>query len=880
MKRFAFGSLRIRLIFLVLFAVLPALGLMLDLGMEQRSPSISLAQERALELARSISDVQRRLIADTRQILFTLSQLPEVRQHNPVACSAVCANLLKESEGYTGFAVAKPDGDVFASAPPLAQPVNLADRPWFQRLVQSRGFVVGEYQKGRISDKATIVLTHPVLDDTGRLKAIVGAGLDLNWLSRFIAESSLPADTKFTIVDRNGTILVRYPDQKEFVGRSMPETSLVKAVLAEGEGVMEAPGLDGIPCFYGFTSLAFGSGSVHVVVGFPEQLAFAEGQQELIFNLALLGTVALLALVAAWFGGDLFIVRQVSALLVAAKGLADGNLTVRTGVSYGRGELGQLARAFDQIAESLEFHKAERRKSEEIYRSVVDNITMGVSLISIKMEILAINNQMRQWYPGLDPTTRPLCYQAYNDPLREGVCSYCPTAQTIRDGLVHEAITETPRGNQIMRYKIISSPIKDQAGNVLAAIEVVEDVTERMLAQEEKVKLETQLRQAQKMEAIGTLAGGIAHDFNNILGIISGYTDLTMLDMLEGSREMEQLECIRKAVYRAKELVQQILTFSRQREEELIPLRVSSLVKEALKMLRATLPSIIDIRWNIQASESEDLILGYPSQIHQVLMNLCTNASHAIGDQAGIIDVNLSRIQWEQEDSARPLELNQGYYLELTVSDTGCGIDPKIMDRIFEPYFTTKEAGVGTGMGLAVVHGIVKNHGGAITVESEPGKGSSFHVFFPALKDKGKHDGEMPLEPIPTGKECILLVDDEAALGQVAEKMLKHLGYEVVNRTSSIEALEAFRANPGKFDLVLTDRTMPQMTGMVLAREILKIRPDIPIILCTGFSDTLTQGKAAASGIREIVLKPFLLNDMARAVRHVLDQCKKTKSTL
>ncbi len=267
---------------------------------------------------------------------------------------------------------------------------------------------------------------------------------------------------------------------------------------------------------------------------------------------------------------------------------------------------------------------------------------------------------------------------------------------------------------------------------MLAAIEVVEDVTERMLAQEEKVKLETQLRQAQKMEAIGTLAGGIAHDFNNILGIISGYTDLTMLDMLEGSREMEQLECIRKAVYRAKELVQQILTFSRQREEELIPLRVSSLVKEALKMLRATLPSIIDIRWNIQASESEDLTLGYPSQIHQVLMNLCTNASHAIGDQAGIIDVNLSRIQWEQEDSARPLELNPGYYLELTVSDTGCGIDPKIMDRIFEPYFTTKETGVGTGMGLAVVHGIVKNHGGGpLPLKASRGKEAASMCFFP-----------------------------------------------------------------------------------------------------------------------------------------------------
>ncbi|HSR10887.1 MAG TPA: ATP-binding protein, partial [Thermodesulfobacteriota bacterium] len=396
-------------------------------------------------------------------------------------------------------------------------------------------------------------------------------------------------------------------------------------------------------------------------------------------------------------------------------------------------------------------------------------------------------------------------------------------------------------------------------------------LADRKRTEEEKALLQSQLQQAQKMEAIGTLAGGIAHDFNNILSAILGYAELAGLDLPEASRARQNLRQAIRAGHRAKDLVKQILTFSRQGKEERRPLDIGAIVKEELRFLRASLPSTIEI-----GQEMEDdlgTLSADPTQIHQILMNLCTNAAQAIGEQGGRIGVSLSNCALEERHQAIAAGVEPGSYVRLRVTDTGQGMTPEIMKRIFDPYFTTKEVGKGTGLGLAVVHGIVKSYGGAISVASEPGRGSTFDVYLPRIDGRGEIGADQRGEDRPAAEdEHILVVDDEQMLAEVLQEMLSTLGYRTSARTSSIEALELIRARPDQFDLVITDMTMPNMTGDKLAARMLEIRPGLPIIMCTGYSEYMDKQKAEGLGIRELLLKPLVMNELARAVRRALDK--------
>jgi PAS domain S-box-containing protein len=425
---------------------------------------------------------------------------------------------------------------------------------------------------------------------------------------------------------------------------------------------------------------------------------------------------------------------------------------------------------------------------------------------------------------------------------------------------------------EVRTLSVVTTPKLDDNGNVEYLICTAHDITKRKRAEKEKKKLEARLRQAEKMQAIGTLAGGIAHDFNNILGVIMGYTELTLLDVPEGTKMYSNLDQVLKASERARDLVKQILAFSRQSEQEREPVQLGSIVKEALKMLRRSLPTTIDIRQNIE--KESGTVLADAIQIHQVLMNLCTNAAHAMGDTGGVLNVDLSDVDLDIDAAANFPGLKPGPYVRLTVSDTGHGIDGSILERIFDPFFTTKDKGKGTGMGLAVVHGIVKSYSGAITVYSEPEQGATFHVYFPRSERViGSSTGTGNGGPSPAGgKEEILFVDDEKQLVNMGKQMLERLGYHVTPCTSSVEAIEAFRAQPQKFDLVITDQTMPNITGLELAKKLMEVRLDIPVILCTGFSEVILKEKNKAVNIRKILMKPIVAHDLAVTIRKVLDK--------
>ena len=410
-----------------------------------------------------------------------------------------------------------------------------------------------------------------------------------------------------------------------------------------------------------------------------------------------------------------------------------------------------------------------------------------------------------------------------------------------------------------------------QIAGEASIIFIFRDITDQRSLAEDRHKLEQQLLQAQKMEAIGTLAGGIAHDFNNILGVIMGYTELAGMqpDVTDNLRYQER---VLSACDRAKSLVRQILTFARHTESERKPLDLKLLLKESLKLLASTIPATIEIRQQITTQACT--INGDPTQMHQILMNLCTNAVHAMGEKGGVLEISLAHEKIADAGLLSVPDLKPGAYIKLVVSDSGAGIDPAIMDRIFDPFFTTKPVDKGTGLGLSVAYGIVKNHDGKISVYSKPGEGTTFTVYIPDADEDVPKGINMPKDPVPTGcrNEHILFVDDEKILAELGGKMLTALGYDVTTCTGSMEALKLFHLDPRRFDLVITDMTMPHMTGKELARALLAMRGDIPIVICTGYSEYMDGGIADELGVKALMMKPFSKRDLAKTVRETLDK--------
>jgi len=406
-------------------------------------------------------------------------------------------------------------------------------------------------------------------------------------------------------------------------------------------------------------------------------------------------------------------------------------------------------------------------------------------------------------------------------------------------------------------------------GKIVGTLSVGIDITQRRKAEQDKERLAAQLRQAQKMESLGTLAGGIAHDFNNILSPIIGYAEIIKMESAPTSEPSHNADGILNAALRARDLVAQILTFSREKEHEKKPLKIQPIVKEALKLLRASLPASIEL--SQQVDQNCGAVMGDPTQVYQVMMNLCTNASQAMQDQGGSIEVAVSEVTLTDDDQPQFMELKTGPYVRIVVSDTGPGIPDDIIERIFDPYFTTKRMESGTGLGLSVVHGIIKSHAGAIKVYSETGQGTAFNVYLPLFVERPTEAIGRQDQPIVGGTEAIILVDDERDIVSVEQKILENLGYRVSGFTDGREALKAFRENPDAYDLVISDMTMPHMSGFELVQAILAERPAIPVVMCTGFSEMVNRLEIAKSGVRRVIMKPVIKSEIAAVIREVLD---------
>lgn len=438
--------------------------------------------------------------------------------------------------------------------------------------------------------------------------------------------------------------------------------------------------------------------------------------------------------------------------------------------------------------------------------------------------------------------------------------------QVISDGKVWSGqILNQRKDGGSYQEELTISPIRNMEGETINYVLVSRDVSKEF-------DLERQLRQAQKMEAIGTLAGGIAHDFNNLLFAIQGYLSLAMEDVPEDDQIRSDLHEAVKASKRAKELVQQILAFSRQQDIEAKSVNLASLLKETLKLIRATVPAYIEIKQEIRCEEST--IMADPSQIHQVLVNLCTNASHAMQGQNGVLTIELDQTE-VTEEFARIHSIKTGDYIHLKIQDTGYGMNSETLERLFEPFFTTKPVGEGTGMGLAVVHGIVTRFDGAITVFSEPGKGSAFELFFPLVLGDEESEVEDEKKLFIQGSGTVLVVDDEPQLVFLEKKVLERCGYRVMDFLDPLAAWKAFEENADKIDLVVTDHTMPGLTGRQLSQKIVEVRPDLPIIMVTGFTQNLNKTELASEGIVELAMKPIEPHEFSHLVDGVLKRHRK-----
>ena len=521
-----------------------------------------------------------------------------------------------------------------------------------------------------------------------------------------------------------------------------------------------------------------------------------------------------------------------------------------------------LAELNNSLEEKVTRRTQQLQRSKDEWEKTFDAIPDIITLQDRNMKIVRANQAAFDSF-GMSPRelVGASCYHLFR--CSSVPCGDCPGMSSLGDYQKHHAIIEHEHLNKI--FQVTSAPIFDANGDLLYIVNVAQDITD-------KKKLEKELSQAQKMEAIGTLAGGIAHDFNNILAAILGYAEIIQPVLPAGSDEEKYMGRMIAAGNRATELVKQILTFSRSSSHKREALRIDLVVKEALKMMRSSLPKTIEIETNIDPNSG--LVLADPTNVHQVVVNLCTNASHAIGKEMGKLTVSLSRIEITPEDLIGRVGIEAGPFVVLKVKDTGKGMAETTMERIFEPYFTTKNQGEGAGLGLAVTHGIVDKCQGFITVGSAPGEGTVFHVFLPcvteavgAIQDMGENSG-----PLPRGSERILVVDDEPDIVGVLGALLAGLGYDVTVETESSRALELFRGDPQSFDLVITDQTMPELTGEELSREILKIRPELPIIVCTGYTSAFSSEAAFAIGIKQFMMKPLRGRVVAEVVREIFDE--------
>lgn len=712
------------------------------------------------------------------------------------------------------------EGQLIFSSDSIKEKISISDRPHFKHIKEFPNVEMHftETLIAKTTKNPTVFVYRAVVGSGGKFLGVISTPINLHFFEQLFARLHVGAQGMVSIRRSDDSrLVVRWPDVQQGINKEAldipPYQQIQRGIL---EGVVRYIGrTDGVDRIFAFNKIS--DFPFFVLVGYSFDEQFAKW-----YKIAGI-TSAFTFMALLLLGMFLYRLKRSQANLLKSE------------------------RRYQAIVES---------QHDAVCRWLPDTTITFANSQYAKLFVSAENQNLigQRWIGFIPENERNATMNTYFHLLEQPQPFSCERSVTFQNG-------------EIRLFHWVDIPLLDASGKCIEFQSVGRDISELKQAEKEQQRLQTLLIQAQKMEAIGTLAGGIAHDFNNILGAVIGYAEMARDASASKSAVAHDLDKVLEASHRAAALVKQILDFSRQSDTKRILLDPSSIIKEAVKLLRPILPSTITIRQDIRTATKS--IFADPTQIHQVVMNLCTNAFHAMEQAGGILDISLTDCELSLEDLQSFPEVKPGKFVVISIGDSGPGIPPNILSKIFDPYFTTKEIGKGTGMGLAIVHGIVTNSGGSISCKSESGKGTVFHVIFPAI-ERGNPTSTEEDEHIPTGKERILLIDDEHMLVEMGQSMLERLGYKVTVRTSSLEALTLFQNQPDQFDVIITDQTMPGMTGVDLARRMLHVRPSVSIILCTGYSNLVDEELARSYGIKGFIMKPMTKKDISKLLRNVL----------
>ena len=870
-------SIKIQLLLLAFIVAIPAVGIIVYSGIQMRETVIHEAQMETERLANNIAAEQQNLVTATQQLITVLSELPEVKARDRKRVEPILGHIIKLNAQYSNLIIADRKGLVWATAVPTRPPYIVSDRRYFKNALASGQLSSGEYLIGRASILQAFGIGHPLRNENGEIVGVIGMAFRLDAMKDLLNRSKLPSGTSFMILDHKGTVLYRAVDPERYIGKqSSPE---VFKRMQEGPDVhtfLNSIGLSGEKRIATYRKLRLPGEEepyMYVLAGIPLTTVVAHTNKVLIRNLSIFASCLFLAILFAWFIGKRSIADRVTQLEKASQSLARGCLRVRVSDLVSGGELGRLGETFDEMAHQLSLREQALAESERNYRNIFNTTKDAIFVHDVESgSIIECNKTVEEIF-GYSRE------EIINQQVLDAKSSGPPHSSQDRRSYIKKAFEEGPQqfewqtrrknGEPFWTEVVLSATQIDGAARVLA---VVRDITERKQAEEEKSKLETQLQQAQKMEAVGQLGGGVAHDFNNILSAIVGYSHLSLMKMSPDDPNRHYIEQILASSERAAVLTQGLLAFSRKQTVNLMKVDLNDVIVKFEKLLLRMLREDIELKTRLAPGELP--IMADRGQMEQVLMNLVTNSRDAM-PQGGHIIIETSQIQMDQLFIHTHGFGRVGDYALISVTDTGTGIPETVKDKIFEPFFTTKEEGKGTGLGLSMAYGIVNKHKGYINAYTHRGIGTTFKVYIPVSCESADAGGkkESVENHVRGGTETVLIAEDDATLRAMVTTVLRHYGYIVIEAIDGSDAVSKFKDNRDSVRLVILDGIMPKKNGKEAWKEIQELSSRVKAIFISGYAeDIFTKDGIPDVSPASFIQKPSPPLVLAKRVRELLDE--------
>lgn len=860
-------------LFLIVFIVaIPAICIIVNSGIQQRKDSTLNARIETKKLAEAIVREQESRITSARQLFAALSKLPEVANPNKVKAQIILSEILKLSPQYNNIFITDQKGIVWASAVPLKEVVSVSDRRYFKNATASGRLSSGEYNIARTSGKATLTLGYPLKDENGIVTGVICIGLSLDHYKHILEIYKLPQGASFAIIDHKGIILARAIEPEKFIGKqSNPEVFKQMLDGPEEETSAGTSGAIGDVRIQTYRKIRLEGEStpyMYVRAGIPATSVLSAANTALSKNLWTYAVFLMAAFFTSWLISKKYIVDRVLLLERSSQRLADGDLSIRIADKVTGGELGNLGQSLDVMAGKLILREEALATSERFLKTIIDTEPECVKLIDADTKLLMMNRA------GL------VMVQADSFAEVEGQPVSSLVTEEYREAFINLTCEVLNGGSGRLQFEIEGLkgrrlwmethmvPFCNERGEAVSVLGITRDITEHRKAESDNIILMQQLAQSQKHESIGRLAGGIAHDFNNLLTPIIGYAGILEKEFAKGSTGAQRLHNLLLASDKAKNLVQQLLSFSRNQVLKMSTLDINTLILSFEDILRRSIRENIELKLCLTPDVIS--ISADRSQLEQIIMNLVVNAQDAISGK-GLITIETAAAVLDDEYLHMHIGAKAGRYLMLTVTDNGCGMDKESQEHMFEPFYTTKGVGHGTGLGLSTVYGIVKQHGGSIWVYSEKGIGSSFKLYFPAVDEPPAEEIVAVNARTGTHTTCnILLVEDNEMVRRVTCELLEDAGFSVVAVDGPEQALQ--ECNGNTFGLLLSDVIMPEMTGPELHAKILQSQPELKVLYMSGYSSNVISNHGVLDDGICFIQKPFTHDDLMKKIEDVLNR--------